>query len=88
MLVRKPRNLDDIDLLPGKDIVERPMDYPTDVSYTLQRTRLGEICRELTDSIPLFSSEPLNYESVLENDKRTTTISQGSHRSSASTEDP
>lgn len=71
MLVKKPRNLDDIDLLPGKDIVERPMDYPTDVSYTLQRTRLGEICRELTDSTPLFSSEPLNYQSVLENDKKT-----------------
>lgn len=71
MLVRKPRNIDDIDLLPGKDIVERPIDYPTDVSYTLQRTRLGEICRELTDSTPLFSSEPLNYESVLENDRKT-----------------
>lgn len=71
MLVRKPRNIDDIDLLLGKDIVERPIDYPTDVSYTLQRTRLGEICRELTDSTPLFSSEPLNYESVLANDKKT-----------------
>ncbi|KAL4781991.1 hypothetical protein BJX76DRAFT_369430 [Aspergillus varians] len=69
MSVRKPRNIDDFDLLPGKVIVERHMDYPTDVSYTLQRIQLGEICRELTDSAPLFGPKHISYDSILANDK-------------------
>ncbi|CEN62802.1 hypothetical protein ASPCAL09431 [Aspergillus calidoustus] len=71
MLVRKPSNIDDADLCHGTPIVERPMEYPTYVSYTLQRIRLGELCREFTDRTSIFGSEKLNYDIVLEYDKKT-----------------
>ncbi|KAL2865425.1 uncharacterized protein BJX67DRAFT_358864 [Aspergillus lucknowensis] len=71
MSVRKPRNIDDTDLVHGAPIVERPMEYPTHVSYTLQRIKLGEICRELTDRTSIFRSQKFNYDIVLENDKKT-----------------
>ncbi|KAL3494736.1 hypothetical protein BJX62DRAFT_26785 [Aspergillus germanicus] len=71
MLVRKPSNIDDADLIHGTPIVERPMGYPTYVSYTLQRIRLGELCRELTDRTSIFGPEKLNYDIVLEIDQKT-----------------
>ncbi|KAJ0416097.1 hypothetical protein BJY00DRAFT_326470 [Aspergillus carlsbadensis] len=71
MLVKKPSNMDDADLSHGTPIVERPVDYPTYVSYTLQRIRLGELCRELTDRTSIFGSEKLNYDIVLEYDEKT-----------------
>ncbi|KAL2841581.1 hypothetical protein BJY01DRAFT_257013 [Aspergillus pseudoustus] len=71
MLVKKPSNIDDTDLTDITPTVERPMEYPTYVSYTLQRIRLGELCRELTDNTSIFGSEKLNYDVVLEYDKKT-----------------
>ncbi|KAL4873659.1 hypothetical protein BDV12DRAFT_51062 [Aspergillus spectabilis] len=71
MSVKKPRNINDADLVSGKTVMERTMDYPTHVSYTLQRIQLGEICRELTDRTSFFGSDPSDYDVVLENDKKT-----------------
>ncbi|KAJ5650817.1 uncharacterized protein N7484_004540 [Penicillium longicatenatum] len=55
MATEKPLNIDDEDLLDGA-IGARPVDQPTSMSYCLQRIRLAELCREITDSIPF--SEP------------------------------
>ncbi|KAL2828464.1 hypothetical protein BDW59DRAFT_49762 [Aspergillus cavernicola] len=70
MLVRKPMNIDDTDLVCGELPVEQPMEYPTYVSYTLQRIQLAEICRELTDCSSIFGSDNLDYDLILENDQK------------------
>ncbi|KAL4886399.1 hypothetical protein BJY04DRAFT_204705 [Aspergillus karnatakaensis] len=70
MSVREPRNVKDADLGLERTVVERSTDYPTQVSYTLQRTRLGELCRELTDRTVLGTSDSSDYSLVLEMDKK------------------
>ncbi|KAJ5633691.1 hypothetical protein N7528_001533 [Penicillium herquei] len=53
MATNKPLNANDEDL--GSTNVNKPMDQPTSMSYSLQRIRLAELCREVTDKIPLES---------------------------------
>lgn len=55
MATEKPLNINDKDLLDGA-AGARPIDQPTSMSYCLQRIRLGELCRKITDSISF--SEP------------------------------
>jgi hypothetical protein len=45
MAVEKPRNIDDDDLVEGEEIVGKPMDQQTCMSFCLQRIRLAEIFR-------------------------------------------
>ncbi|KAJ5090819.1 hypothetical protein N7532_009503 [Penicillium argentinense] len=52
MATRKPLNMNDEDLFDGMGAVGQSIDQPTSMSYCLQRIRLGELCRELTDSEP------------------------------------
>ena len=53
MMVDEPMNINDEDLRDGADTVELPIHQPTSMSYFLQRIRLAEICRDLTDKAPL-----------------------------------
>jgi hypothetical protein len=60
MTTRKPLNIDDDDLADGLPHVEKPMSYPTDMAYFLQRCRLGEVSRHIVDRtslIPARASE-------------------------------
>lgn len=72
MAVRKPRNAHDEDLVDGRDVVDRPLDEPTCVSYLLQRIRLAEVCHGLLDRSPfiLLSPEAMEYGQVMEVDAR------------------
>ncbi|KAJ5885430.1 hypothetical protein N7495_009940 [Penicillium taxi] len=62
MMTNKPVNANDEDLIDGM-IVGKPLSQPTSMSYCLQRIRLGEFCREMTDS-EIFSMSDLapNFE--------------------------
>ncbi|KAM0420720.1 hypothetical protein ACHAPT_011502 [Fusarium lateritium] len=69
MAVRKPRNLNDEDLIDGNE-PEKPLTESTSMSYFLQRIRLAELTRKFTDRMPLCSSvsETMTYDLVLELD--------------------
>lgn len=67
MVVNKPLNLNDDDLISGHSEQERPTSQHTTMSYFLQRLRLAEICRSSTDRgllTPKFS-ESLNQSNVI-----------------------
>lgn len=49
MMVRKPLNLNDHDLIEGLPILETPISQPTTMSYGIQRIRLAETSRNITD---------------------------------------
>lgn len=53
MATRRPWNVDDEDLYDGMKNIDKPLSEPTEMSYFLQRIRLGEMCRELVDRMPL-----------------------------------
>jgi hypothetical protein len=53
MATRKPWNVNDEDLYDGMKNIDKPLSDPTEMSYFLQRIRLGEMCRELVDRMPL-----------------------------------
>ena len=54
MVVKKPLNINDEDLIDGKSRIERPLSQPTTMSYSLQRIRLSEISRSIVDRTPLI----------------------------------
>ncbi|KAF5597533.1 zinc finger transcription factor YRR1 [Fusarium pseudocircinatum] len=56
MNVRKPLNADDEDLVEGQELVGKPMNCSTNMSYFLQRVRLAEVVRNFTDRVPLTNS--------------------------------
>ena len=58
MMTDKPINANDEDLVDGMARVGKPIDVPTSMSYCLQRIRLGEFCREITDSAPFGMLDP------------------------------
>jgi hypothetical protein len=70
MVVNKPRNINDEDLVDGMPTTEQPLCQPTSMSYFLQRIRMAELCRDFIDRIPLSLSRPENvsYSQVLEID--------------------
>jgi hypothetical protein len=49
MIVNKPRNIDDAELVEDESDFEVPQDQPTSMSYFLQRLRLAEISRSIVD---------------------------------------
>ncbi|KAH8688752.1 hypothetical protein BGW36DRAFT_434046 [Talaromyces proteolyticus] len=72
-VTRKPWNVNDDDLYDGMpDSIDKPLSEPTETSYFLQRIRLGELCRELSDSMLLnaIPGEPTTYAQVLEVDAK------------------
>lgn len=58
MMTNKPCNANDEDIVDGMVGVGKPLTHPTSMSYCLQRIRLGEFCREITDCAPFGMSEP------------------------------
>ncbi|CAG8254828.1 unnamed protein product [Penicillium salamii] len=58
MMTNKPANTNDEDVFDGIVANGEPMDHPTSMSYCLQRIRLGEFCREITDSAQFGISDP------------------------------
>ncbi|PWY63610.1 hypothetical protein BO83DRAFT_411800 [Aspergillus eucalypticola CBS 122712] len=76
MVVSKPRNVDDENLMAGSPIIDRPMEQPTEISYSLQRIKLAEICREVVDSSSMttFNDGDMESRRLLEVDKRIVTF--------------
>lgn len=72
MITEKPVNANDEDLVDGMKGVGQPIDQPTSMSYCLQRYRLAEICREITDSEPFAAAGvgQIPYEKVREIDSK------------------
>ncbi|KNB15323.1 hypothetical protein FOXG_21297 [Fusarium oxysporum f. sp. lycopersici 4287] len=71
MNVRKPLNADDEDLVEGQELVGKPINCSTNMSYFLQRVRLAEVVRNFTDRVPLTNSsnpDVHSYDLVLEVD--------------------
>ncbi|OQE46533.1 hypothetical protein PENCOP_c001G04628 [Penicillium coprophilum] len=58
MMTNKPCNSNDEDIVDGMVGVGQPLTNPTSMSYCLQRIRLGEFCREITDCAPFGMSDP------------------------------
>ena len=57
MIVKKPLNVNDEDIVDGMSRTGRPLSQPTSVSYSLQRLRLAEISRSLADRTPLIMAQ-------------------------------
>ncbi|KAJ5514343.1 hypothetical protein N7463_003895 [Penicillium fimorum] len=58
-MTNKPCNANDEDIVDGMVGVGKPLTHPTSMSYCLQRIRLGEFCREITDcAAPFGMSDP------------------------------
>lgn len=58
MAVHKPQNIDDEDCIDGEEIVGRPMDQPTCMSYFLERIRFAEIFRASLESAQFAALSP------------------------------
>jgi len=56
MVVKKPLNLNDEDLMDGMSPEQKPLSWPTVMSYPLQRIRISEIVRSLVDRNALTMS--------------------------------
>ena len=71
MATKKPGNINDEDMFDGMADISLPLDQPTSTSYCLQRIRLGEICREISDSVPFLEigKENPDYDHVKKIDK-------------------
>lgn len=70
MVVKKPLNMNDEDLVEGTSRVEQSISQPTTMSYALQRIRLAQISRNMVDRTPLFmaSADDLSQELVMDID--------------------
>lgn len=78
MATKKPSNANDEDLFDGMSNIDKPLDQPTIMSYFIQRIRLGEICREITDRCSSLETDFGNpdYEQIKEIDRRICEFSQ------------
>lgn len=67
-----PRNIEEEDLETQDSDFERPLSVPTASSYLIQRVKLAEICRSISDTIPLGSSgaDSARYEDIMMLDSR------------------
>ena len=54
MVVKKPLNISDEEIVDGMSRIEQPLSQPTAMSYSLQRIRLSEISRSIVDRTPLI----------------------------------
>jgi hypothetical protein len=63
MVVKKPMNLNDEDLVDGMSQDQKPLSWPTVMSHPLQRIRMAEIMRSLTDrnALTMSYSSDLNH---------------------------
>ncbi|KAE8383478.1 hypothetical protein BDV26DRAFT_251807 [Aspergillus bertholletiae] len=56
MIVKKPHNINDVDLLDAGLPLDSPISQPTEMSYFLQRLRLAEISRSIVDHNPMTAT--------------------------------
>ncbi|KAL6864226.1 hypothetical protein J3F83DRAFT_762047 [Trichoderma novae-zelandiae] len=72
MAVRKPSNANDADIVDGKEVVDRPLDEATSVSYLLQRTRLAELFYSLGghDRSLTWNAQEADYGKIMEADMK------------------
>ncbi|TFA99471.1 Mitochondrial distribution and morphology protein 10 [Trichoderma ghanense] len=72
MAVRKPSNANDVDIVDGQEVVDRPLDEATSVSYLLQRIRLAELFYSLGshDKSLNWNSEEADYGKIMEADMK------------------
>ncbi|KAK1511376.1 uncharacterized protein CCOS01_15138 [Colletotrichum costaricense] len=70
MAINKPKNIDDDDLIEDKEIITRPMDQPTCMSFALQRIRPAEVFRAWLEQTQFagLSPEAIGYQQVQELD--------------------
>lgn len=69
--LRRPCNINDVDIVNGQEMRDQPLDYPTGVSYLIQYIRLEEVCHDIfveKESIILAST--LEYHEVLQIDAK------------------
>ncbi|KAF5234023.1 hypothetical protein FAUST_7802 [Fusarium austroamericanum] len=55
MNIRKPLNINDEDLVEGKEMVGRPLTESTTMSYFMQRMKIGNVIRDFTERVSLSS---------------------------------
>jgi len=79
MATEKPVNANDEDLVDGMKGVGQPIEQPTSMSYCLQRFRLAELCREITDSEPFAAAGVgrIPYEEIRQIDSKMTAFLSG-----------
>ncbi|EEU35996.1 uncharacterized protein NECHADRAFT_21902, partial [Fusarium vanettenii 77-13-4] len=58
MAVHKPQNVDDEDCIDGEEIIGKPLDQPTCMSYFLERIRFAEIFRASLESAQFAALSP------------------------------
>lgn len=77
MAVKKPQNIDDHDLFDDQLVADKPTSVPSIMSYSLQRIRLAEICRNAVDHTSLWSPElrGANYNNIIFIDTELTVFS-------------
>ncbi|KAH8662619.1 hypothetical protein BX600DRAFT_437991 [Xylariales sp. PMI_506] len=63
MVVKKPRNINDVDLIDNKPQIEFPVSQPTEMTYFLLRIRMAEISRNIVDHSPMTGSRPSELDS-------------------------
>ncbi|KAJ5894610.1 transcriptional regulator family: Fungal Specific TF [Penicillium taxi] len=70
MNVRRPWNIEDEDIETSE--TELPITEPTCMSYTLQRLRLAEVCREIVDSTAFENLQGMEipYDKILSLDRK------------------
>lgn len=67
-----PQNIDAEDLIRTDSPMDRPLSEPTTMSYSIQRIKLANLCREAIDLIPIsvFDASKLDYKQVVALDQR------------------
>lgn len=72
MAVQKPYNANDEDIVDGQEIIDRPLEEATSVSYLLQKTRLAELFYSLSKDDGSINSIPgeAEYLKVMEEDMK------------------
>jgi hypothetical protein len=61
MSVRKPLNIDDVDLLTNGPNLDQPLAVPTDMSYFLHRLRVAEAARAMVDDVSVAKAAAENW---------------------------
>ncbi|KAF5859072.1 hypothetical protein ETB97_003313 [Aspergillus alliaceus] len=71
MKVDQPLNLDD-EVIEGNDEVSQPTSTPTDMSFSLERLKLGIVCRKVIDSTSYehLNGLEISYDKILELDRK------------------
>ncbi|XWX01013.1 hypothetical protein V2A60_009038 [Cordyceps javanica] len=72
MMVRKPSNVNDGDIVDSQPVIGRPLTEPTDASALIYRIRLAELCQNMLDKdrAYAFQAQPADHKFVMEMDAK------------------